>query len=163
MNFEDLYRRHANDVYRFAYWLCGDAAEAEDVVSETFLRAWTTEQRLELSTVKGYLFTIARNVLLKRHRRKRPAGDAGAAPEPADRNPGPDARAEQRDDVAAAMTAVRALPEGERAALLLRAQHELPYDEIARTLGISLAAAKVNVHRARVKLAARHMRPEATS
>lgn len=45
------------------------------------------------------------------------------------------------------------LPEADRAALLMRAQHELPYGEIAAALGLSLAAVKVKIHRARIKLA----------
>lgn len=164
VNFEDLYRRHADDVFRFACWLCGgDRAEAEDVVSETFLRAWTNDQRIEVSTVKGYLFTIARNVLLNRNRRRRPGTSHTLAAQADTTSPGPARAAEQRDELAAAMAAVQALPEAERAALLLRAQHEMPYDEIARTLGISLAAAKVNVHRARLRLAARRpAQPEVT-
>jgi RNA polymerase sigma-70 factor, ECF subfamily len=51
------------------------------------------------------------------------------------------------------MEAVQTLPEGERVAFLMRIQHELPYDEIARSLGASLSAAKVRVHRARLKIA----------
>lgn len=45
------------------------------------------------------------------------------------------------------------LPEIDRAALVLRASEELPYEEIARMLNISLASAKVKVHRARLSLA----------
>ena len=45
------------------------------------------------------------------------------------------------------------LPEADRAALLMRAQHEMPYEDIAKTLGVSLAAVKVIIHRARLKLA----------
>jgi RNA polymerase sigma-70 factor (ECF subfamily) len=44
------------------------------------------------------------------------------------------------------------LPEVDRTALLLRALDELPYEEIARTLGISLASVKVKIHRARLLL-----------
>ncbi|MBU0754521.1 MAG: sigma-70 region 4 domain-containing protein, partial [Planctomycetes bacterium] len=47
------------------------------------------------------------------------------------------------------------LPEGERTALLLRVDHDLPYDEIAGALGTSVAAAKVRVHRARLHLASK--------
>jgi RNA polymerase sigma-70 factor (ECF subfamily) len=50
------------------------------------------------------------------------------------------------------LSAVRDLPESERAALLLRVDHDLSYDEIASALGISVAAAKVRVHRARLRL-----------
>jgi len=49
--------------------------------------------------------------------------------------------------------ALAELPEIDRTALLLRAEHDLPYDEIARVLQISLSAAKVKVHRARLRLA----------
>ena len=40
LNFQDLYESYASDVYRFAYWLTGDRPEAEDITSETFIRAW---------------------------------------------------------------------------------------------------------------------------
>ena len=157
VNIEQLYRRYADDVYRFACWLSGDPVEAEDVVSETFLRAWTSDQKLQVSTVKAYLFTIARHVCLKRRQRnKRYTELVGQR---IDRLPGPNDRIEQQDELAAAMKALQALPELERAALLLRAQHDMPYDEIARSLGISLSAAKVNVHRARIKLSPLRERP----
>jgi RNA polymerase sigma-70 factor (ECF subfamily) len=50
--------------------------------------------------------------------------------------------------------ALRQLPEVDRAALLMRAEDGLPYEEIAAALGLSVAAARVKVHRARLKLAA---------
>ena len=153
MNIEELYRRHAQDVYRFAYWLCGDRTEAEDVVSDTFLAAWTSSTRPQVSTVKAYLLVIARHVVLKRRRRAKP--HAALQADLADKSAGPERLAEQRDELTAAMTALQALPEADRAALLLRAQQDLPYEEIARVLGVSVSAAKVKVHRARIKLAAR--------
>jgi RNA polymerase sigma-70 factor (ECF subfamily) len=51
------------------------------------------------------------------------------------------------------LRALRHLPEGERAALLLRVDHDLAYEEIAVTLGTTVGAAKVRVHRARRRLA----------
>lgn len=60
---------------------------------------------------------------------------------------------EDRARLAKALEDLGALPEGERAALLLRLDHGLPYEEIAAALDISVAAAKVRVHRARVRLA----------
>lgn len=152
VNIEELYRRYADEVYRFACWLSGDPVEAEDVVSDTFLQAWTSTERLEVSTVKAYLFTIARRVFLKRQRRSKRYAQLDT--DLLDRAPGPDYRAEQADELRSALKALQELPEMERAALLLRAQHDLPYEEIARCLGISLSAAKVKVHRARTKLAA---------
>lgn len=59
-----------------------------------------------------------------------------------------------RRDLAAVMAALQTLPEIDRAAVVMRAGEELPYEEIAAALGLTVAAAKVKVHRARLKLAA---------
>ena len=40
-DFQYLYETFVTNVYHFSYWLCGDAVDAEDITSETFLRAWT--------------------------------------------------------------------------------------------------------------------------
>jgi RNA polymerase sigma-70 factor (ECF subfamily) len=148
---EEIYRTYSRDIYRFARWLGADAHEADDIASETFLRLFGSLDELEVATLKAYLLTIARNVFLTRRRRsarytRLPEKLPGASPPP-------DAEAECHDEADALMAAVQALPEGERAALLMHIQHDLPYDEIARGLGISPSAARVRVHRARLKLA----------
>lgn len=148
---ETLYRTHAAAVLRFAWGLCGDRSQAEDIVSETFVRVLTRAPRIETRTALAYLLTIARNTYLSGQRRRRrevPLADDLPAPD-AD----PDGRRHHEARLAATLHALRDLPEGERAALLLRVDHELPYDEIAAALGISVGAAKVRVHRARQRLA----------
>ena len=40
LNFEDLYQDYASDIYRFSLWMTGDRHEAEDITSETIIRAW---------------------------------------------------------------------------------------------------------------------------
>ncbi len=62
MDFADLYRKHARDVRRFALFLCGSYALAEDLTAETFVRALVGREDLRLDTVKAYLFAIARNL-----------------------------------------------------------------------------------------------------
>ncbi len=150
-SFESIYRTYSSDVRRFAFWLCGEANEAEDIVSESFLRLWGSLDELEVETVKAYLLAIARNVFLSR--RRRAARYEGLPEHVRDPSPPPDVEAECRDEARALMAAVQSLPEGERAAFLMHVQQCLPYDEIARGLHISVAAAKVRVHRARIKLA----------
>jgi DNA-directed RNA polymerase specialized sigma24 family protein len=59
ITFHDLYERYAADVYRFAYWLTSHQADAEDITSETFVRAWVGRERIQVETVKAYLLTIA--------------------------------------------------------------------------------------------------------
>ena len=64
LEFSRLYATYGRDVFRFALFLSGDPALAEDIASETFIRAWAARERVDLATVKGYLFAIARNLFL---------------------------------------------------------------------------------------------------
>ncbi len=149
---EGLYRQHARDVYRFALFLSGDAALAEDIVSETFVRLWHARARVDLTTVRAYLFAIARNLFLQDRRRRRPA--VLLDDEAADVRPGPEVRALARSELQAVLAALQTLPEIDRAAVSMRAEDALPYEEIARALNIPVATARVKVHRARLALAA---------
>ena len=64
IDFSELYRTHAKDVHRFVLFLSGDPVLADDILSETFIRLWHARGRVDLTTVKGYLLTIARNLFL---------------------------------------------------------------------------------------------------
>lgn len=149
--FHELYARYAPDVYRFALWLSGSPVEADDLTAETFARAWASSSRIRTETVKAYLFTIARNLFLQQQRQqKRQVALTQAVGQT---QSGPHGLVEDRLALAEVLAQLQDLPESERSALVLRVQHELPYEEIARVLEISLAAAKIKVHRARLKLA----------
>lgn len=149
MDFHTLYERYAPAVRRFALFLSGDAALADDLTSETFVRAWTSSGSIREATVKAYLFTIARHLYLDklRHDRRRAPLDESMA----DPRPGL-ARVEHAAELATVLAAIRELPEVDRAALLMRAHEEMSYQEIAQALALPLATVKVKVHRARLKL-----------
>ncbi len=152
LTFKDLYESYAPEVYRFAFWLTGERQEAEDVTSETFIRAWTHFDSIRTETLRAYIFAIARNIYLGQLRKKKrqvPLHDS--YPDPA---PGPSQIVESHLDVQSVQKFLRTLPEIDRTAFILRVQHELPYDEIARVLELSLSAVKVKVHRVRKKLLA---------
>jgi RNA polymerase sigma-70 factor (ECF subfamily) len=105
---------------------------------------------LRAATEKAYLFTIARNLYrdyLRRNRRNTELDESMA-----DSAPSLALRTEQKEEVDAVMTALRELPEADRAALLMRAQESMPYEEIAQALGLPVTTVKVKVHRARLKL-----------
>ena len=147
---ENLYKRYAGDVRRFALYLCGDMVMADEITSETFVRAWMAGDRIRQPTVKSYLLTIARNAYMDLLRR-------AARHTQLDENM-PDARIsaqtqmEQSAEVRAVLAALQQLPEMDRTVLLMRALDEMSYEEIAETLGIPVVAARVKVHRARLKL-----------
>jgi RNA polymerase sigma-70 factor, ECF subfamily len=149
-DFESLYKSYAPQVRRFVLFLCGDAALADDITSETFVRAWIGQGKIREATVKAYLFTIARNLYrdnLRRNRRNTELEESIP-----DDSPNLADRAEHKAELAAVMKALQELPEVDRAVLLMRAQEEMPYEEIAQALELPVTTVKVKVHRARLKL-----------
>jgi RNA polymerase sigma-70 factor (ECF subfamily) len=150
MTFEQLYEAYFKDIYRFALWLSHDPDEAEDVASETFVRAWAQRRRLRTETLKAYLLAIARSVFLDSRRKVKDREDLpGELP---DRTPDAHRQAMARMDLKRVRRVIARLPEPDRTALVLRAEQSLPYTEIARILDISEGAARVKVHRARRRL-----------
>jgi RNA polymerase sigma-70 factor (ECF subfamily) len=150
VDFHGLFERYAREVYRFALYLSGDPSLADEITQETFVRAWVAPGEVCGGTVKAYLLTIAHN--LYRAERKRVARQVPLDGTLADPKPGPEALACERMGLSAVLEALQALGELDRAALLMHAQDGLPYAAIAAALGLSVAAVKVRVHRARVKL-----------
>jgi RNA polymerase sigma-70 factor, ECF subfamily len=148
--FHDLYTRYSGDVYRFAYWLTGNVDDAKDVTSETFVRVWTSSSEIRTQSVKAYLFTICRRLFLNQLRRKgtrTPLDEQlpdGAIPI--------DEAVAVKDDLRRTLEALATLPEIDRAVLLMRAEEDLSYEDIAIATGLSVTAAKVKVFRARAKL-----------
>jgi RNA polymerase sigma-70 factor (ECF subfamily) len=157
--FHELYESYARDVYRFALYLSGDPALADDVTSETFIRVWSSPEPIRFVTVKAYLLTIARNLwLMERRRSLRNQGLDETIPEI-----GPSVlhQAEVKEELDRVLRALQEFPEVDRAALLMRADEGLSYEEIAVALGLPVPTVKVKVHRVRLRLA--HIRNQGVS
>lgn len=157
-----LYAELAPAVHRFLRDLLRDDALAADAVQEAFVRAFRRVETMPRGTrLAAWVFGIARNVSLElrkargRARRVLVQEDARLACRVADvRARSPEAQLLDREAVIVVARALAALPEDRRAALLLRLDHGLSYDEIARAMGWSLSKAKVEVFRAREVLRA---------
>ncbi|MBN1454498.1 MAG: RNA polymerase sigma factor [Anaerolineales bacterium] len=158
ITFHEIYERYSKDVYRYSFWLSGSAEDADDLTSETFARAWVGRHKIRTETVKAYLFAIARNLYLnqKRHAHRK----VELSHELVDLQPGPDHLVESRLELEHAVDTIQMLSEVDRTAFLLRIQHELSYEEIARVMKLPLTTVKVKVHRARLKLAEAQLEKE---
>lgn len=150
IGFHDIYQKYAPAVQGFAYWLCGNEEEARDLTSETFVRLWTHRGNVRGETVKSYLFTIAHRLYLQGLRRSRREGEMPE--EPAHPAPNPEQTVSEQARLDRVLKAMQHLSTVDRAALIMRSREGLSYQEIARCLDLSEAAARVKVHRARAKL-----------
>jgi len=149
VGFHDLYERHWRDVYRFALFLSGNPTHAEDLTSDTFVRAWTARGTIREATIRAYLLTITRNLWRDMERRSRRHVPLDAAEEPA-----VSPRGDQLAELGWTERQLELVAAGDRDALLLHARDGLSYDEVARRLHISVGAVKSRVFRARQALAA---------
>ena len=157
-----LYSELAPAVHRFLRDLLGDDALAADALQEAFVRAFRRVETVPRGTrLAAWVFGIARNVSLElrrargRARRVLVEEDARLACRVADvRARSPEAQLLDREAVVVVTRALAQLPQDRRAALLLRLDHGLSYDEIARAMGWSLSKVKVEIFRAREVLRA---------
>jgi RNA polymerase sigma-70 factor (ECF subfamily) len=132
--FDALVDRHQADLLRLAHALMGEANAAQDAVQEGFLALCQHAKSVSADAHRhaglgGWLCTAVRNRCLDQLRRRR------AQPLPDDaRHPTP-AAGLASDEASILWTAVDLLPPLERAAVILRYRHDLPYDTIAQQLG----------------------------
>jgi RNA polymerase sigma-70 factor, ECF subfamily len=136
----------------FARSLCGDPAEADDLVQESLAKAWKARSAYEPGThLKSWLFTIVRNQFYSEKRKS--WRQAPLDIEVAERTlvaPNDPAGALELDEVRRAMML---LPDDQREALILIAVAGLPYDEAALICDCAVGTVKSRVSRARVRLA----------
>lgn len=144
---EELYRLYERPLFSYLYRLSGNRTRAEDLLQETFLRVWRSAARYTPSAkVSTYLFQIAHNLFANEAARRRPA----ALPDGTD----PETRSdpawdlERRDTRSAVLQALRTLPEGERACLLLSEYQGLSYSEISEILDIPEGTVKSRIFNA---------------
>lgn len=153
-----LYSEHAPAVLRFLHGLLGDRAAAADATQETFARAFRRLHTLcEGDRIAPWLFGIARNVSLEQRRARRrrvrifapDLGEEGTPSEAHADDRTPETELLGREAVSVVSAALAQLSEERRAVLLLRLDHGLAYEDIAKLMDWSLPKVKVELHRAR--------------
>jgi len=151
--FAELVRRYQRLVFAVSYRLLGDPDLAEDVVQDTFIRAFFSLERFRGTTMRAWLLRIAHNAALDqlRARARRPTVPLEQAGEHAAFDL-PESSIEQAGLRAALEAALAALPVEQRAVVVLADVEGLPYEEIAQALGLPLGTVKSRLARARVRL-----------
>jgi RNA polymerase sigma-70 factor (TIGR02957 family) len=163
MSEEDPFVAHRSLLFTVAYELLGSAADAEDVVQETWLR-WADVDHEEVRDPRAYLVRIVTRQALNRLRtlaRRREDYVGEWLPEPLLTSPDVADDVELAESVSIAMlTVLESLAPTERAVFVLREVFDVPYDEIAEAVGKSTAAVRQIAHRSREHVQARRPRME---
>lgn len=150
--YEKLVNAYSGWLYRYAYWLCGQQSAAEDLVQETFLRAWRFMDSLnDEGAAKSWLTTILRRENARRfERRQLQYSDVEMEMIPAENTD-----IDDRPEVLALRNALRELPVKYREPLILQVLQGYSLDEIAEVFELPRNTIATRLHRARQKLKAR--------
>jgi RNA polymerase sigma-70 factor (TIGR02957 family) len=158
---EDPFVAHRSLLFTVAYEMLGSAADAEDVVQESWLR-WADVDQSQVRDPRSYLVRVVTRQALNRLRtvsRSREDYVGEWLPEPLLTSPDVAEDAELAESVSIAMlTILETLAPTERAVFVLREVFELPYGDIARAVGKSAATVRQIARRAREHVAARQPR-----
>ena len=141
---------YSTDLYRYGLWLCKDPTLANDLVQETFLRAWRAMDKLrDEKAVKGWLVTILRREFARTFERKVPdirTLDGLEIPDSPDETP------DERTELGQIREEMLSLDPKYREPLVLQVIVGLSCEEIATELGISKSAVMTQLFSARQKL-----------
>ena len=164
---DELVEQHSARVYRLAYRLTGNRADAEDLTQEVFVRVFRSLDSFTPGTFEGWLHRITTNLFLDQARRRSkirfdPLSDERAA-RLTSASPSPDLAMADRtfdDDIEVALAT---LPPDFRAAVVLCDVEGLSYEEIAEILDAKLGTVRSRIHRGRSMLrkALAHREPAA--
>ncbi|HEY6319519.1 MAG TPA: sigma-70 family RNA polymerase sigma factor [Acidimicrobiia bacterium] len=155
--FDEIVRRTYVDTYTLALRLTGHQEDARDVVQEAYLRAWKGLRRFrgdaQFST---WLYRITANTanttMSRRHRHRTVGLDQAADTVDARPEASPDVVAESGAGMEDLADALAQLPDSLRTVVVLKDVYGLSHEAIAEETGISVAAAKVRLHRGRKRL-----------
>jgi len=147
--FEEIVRRYRRPLDRFAASIVGTRSEdvTQDAFSKALLALRGSAQEIEL---RPWLYRIVRNTALNDLRDRPPAVEQ--LEESLSGAPSAAIEAERREEIRDLMSRLRALPEPQRAAIVMRELEGLSHEEIAGALGVSGGAARQAIHRARTSL-----------
>lgn len=148
-----LYERHNGAVYAFAMAKCGNSDLASDCVHDTMLDVWRTAKRFAgQSSVKTWLFSIARNKLVDALRKRGRLSFVDEVPESVDTAPDPEAAAISASESKQLHKCLEGLKDVQRAAIRLAFLEDLTYPEIAEIEDVPVGTIKTRIFHAKQAL-----------
>lgn len=145
-----LYERHAGALHAYLAGKCGDEALAADVVQDAMLDVWRKAGGFRgQSTVKTWIFAIARNKLVDRYRASARHSFVEDPPEVEDEAPNPEAAAAAASDAARLRGCLEGLKEAHRTAIRLAFFDDLSHEEIGEIEGVPVGTVKSRIHHAK--------------
>jgi RNA polymerase sigma-70 factor (ECF subfamily) len=146
----EIYDRYAGSIYAYLYHVLGDAAQAEDLTGEVFLRLLQALRtgRAPRDRLKGWLYQVAHNLAMDWFRRQKKGPSAPLSEDLAADDGQPSDIVEDGQVRQELRAGIQRLTPDQQQVILLRFAEEFPAAEVARLMGKSEGAVKILQHRA---------------
>jgi len=153
MTIKDLYTKYFHDLYRFVFSLTKDKHLTEDIVQETFIRAYLNLGNINQTTNKAWLFTVARHLFYDHLRKNKKITDIDYDfSRIKDRQKTPEERLFTKEVIKQLLKRIKNLQDNYRKAIIYFYIEEMSYKEAATAMNVTVANFKSILFRARNKL-----------
>jgi len=150
--YNEIYRKHAENLRNYLYYKFGDVNRAEDIVQDSFLKLWSMCHKVIYDKAINFLYKISQNMVLDAIRSKKVALKFEKSLLPVQDTEDPYFHLRTKEFRLRIETAISNLPDKQREAFLLNRIDKLTYKEIAERLGVSQTAIEKRIAKALIKL-----------
>ena len=138
--FEKIFKSHAESIHNYLFFLSGNTVLAKDLTQDTFLKIWDKRDEIQVSRVKGLLFSIAKNLYLDNHKHQKVKYKYWSSYVEKYEQEDPEFLLVKKEFHNILLNAIESLPEGPRIVFLMSRIEKLKYKEIAQRLNLSVKA-----------------------
>jgi RNA polymerase sigma-70 factor (ECF subfamily) len=150
--FESIYNKYSKDLHDFLYYKFGSQINPEDKTQEAFIRLWDNCKKVNLTTAKSFLFTVANNMALNEIKHQKVVLKYKKKPQKLHTNETPEFLLEESQFLEKFKTALANLTEEQRVAFMLNKVEGKKHSEIAEQLGVTNKVVEYRIYSAFSKL-----------
>ena len=147
--FKEIFDEHHDYIRNYLYYLSGDMDLSDDLVQDVFLVIWEKRESVKKESILPFLFTIARHLYFKNHRRKAIHLKFFSSWEEPSKDVSPEYVMELKEFDQHLQAVISQLPEKTRTAFLLSRMEDKSYAEIAKSFGLSIKAIEKHISKAK--------------
>lgn len=146
--YQEVFQQFYDNIRAYIYFKCSDQDLAEDLAQDTFIKLWENRAKIDRSTVKSYLYTIAGNLTINYLKRQQLKYKFINQAEQGKEKSNPEFILEMKEYEAKLERVIATMPEGSREVFLMNRLEDIKYKDIAERLGISVKAVEKRMSKA---------------
>ena len=148
VDFKELYNKYSRSIFNYLFFLSGDDSLAKDLVQDTFLKVWERRNEIQMQSIKGLLYTIAKRLYLDKQKKKKVRFEFWRGRKSRHSNRDPQHQLEEKEFYELLINSIEKLPQEQKEVFLMNRIEKLKYREIAVRLDISIKTVEKRMSKA---------------